>query len=597
MIKSFISTLIFMVLFYSSAKPQEISYGDSVSLWSGSIKSWMKTDSAGNPGSVGFTFTEDALKNLPSQSTLTNSLNFPKNASDTLFSHMQFIWLPDGHGLQGPIYSKPHFTDHIFIRSKQEQEAITGTKIYKVDPQFVPAGYQSSEYSVPNAGVHWFDTTGAEYHGEVFTKTLIYGYYKGEISFYEIAASKAYLETHPHFTGSIKQPEKFHKKGYYPTAYKIDYDSVKHVFIYGLTDFVLRKATPTEIPAANLQLWLKSDAGVVLNGSKVSRWIDQSGNENDAVEPDTSRQPMFLGYYNINNKPVPVISFDGMNDRLGFIGSKKMSQISLFMVFKNNEGAQSNQLPPGFVLTFGPGGSYKHEEHFALLMRGANNSDNDVIIGCGDGANYVTASSPNVAKYDEWRNMSIIRETTLKTSLRWNGIDATIQPTGIDFPISIPLGDSSASGGGIGSEDNFSNEGVRVLAKCDVAEIIVYDTVLSASNRLAVENYLQKKYNITITGVENSQNKNIPEKIALYQNYPNPFNPSTTIEFEIPKSGRVKIELFDLSGKRILDILDEIRPAGHYKINIDLGYLATGIYFYKLRFGKSDVTKKMLLVK
>ena len=102
------------------------------SLWSGTIKSWVKTDSSNNPQTVGFTFTEDVLKDLPAQNTATNWFDFPKNASDTLFSHMQFIWLPNGHPPRG-VYDKPQFTDHIFIISKNEQEAITGTDTYQVD--------------------------------------------------------------------------------------------------------------------------------------------------------------------------------------------------------------------------------------------------------------------------------------------------------------------------------------------------------------------------------------------------------------------------------------------------------------------------------
>ena len=88
-----------------------------------------------------------------------------------------------------------------------------------------------------------------------------------------------------------------------------------------------------------------------------------------------------------------------------------------------------------------------------------------------------------------------------------------------------------------------------------------------------------------------------PGQYRLGQNYPNPFNPNTTIEYNIAKSGRVKIELFDISGKKILDIVDEIEKAGNKKINVNLGHLASGIYFYTLTFNNLKATKKMLMVR
>ena len=221
---------------------QGISYGDSVSFSGGIIKSWVKTDSSNNPETVGFTFSEDILKNLPDQRVATNILDFPKNQSDTLFNNMQFFWLPQGIAAAPGIYDIPQIDDHIFIISKQEEQAITGTSdAVQVDPQYVAPGYKSTQIFFPQAGTHWIDTSAPEFHGQVFTKALVYGYYKGEITFYDIAVTKTYLETHPHFTGSIKQPAKFHRKGHYPTTYKIDYDSVNHAFNYELTDFVLRE--------------------------------------------------------------------------------------------------------------------------------------------------------------------------------------------------------------------------------------------------------------------------------------------------------------------------------------------------------------------
>ncbi|MGA9291323.1 MAG: ScyD/ScyE family protein [Ignavibacteriaceae bacterium] len=376
-----------------------------------------------------------------------------------------------------------------------------------------------------------------------------------------------------------------------PTS--IRFKSKDEFFVSTLTDGKIFRVVNSEIPGKRLQLWLRADTGLVFNGSKVSRWMDQSGNGNDAIESDTSRQPVLVNNV-INNKPV--ISFDGVNDRLGFTGSKKMSQISLFMVFNNKSGASGSN-PPGFVLTFGPGGTYAASEHFAIKMRGMDNGDNDIIVGTEDHNDYVLFTGQNIAKYNEWRNIFIVRDKTVSnTTLWWNGVSAPSSASGANISISVPLGDSTASGGGIGSTDNFPDLG-RVLAKCDIAEIIVYDTVLSDPDQSTIEKYLSNKYNITVTGVEDSQNKNIPESYTLYQNYPNPFNPSTTIKFSIPQASFVTLNVYDILGKQITTLVNNEKPAGNYSINFNASNLPSGVYFYRMQAGSFASTKKFVLLK
>ncbi len=311
------------------------------------------------------------------------------------------------------------------------------------------------------------------------------------------------------------------------------------------------------------------------------------------LRSDTSRQPVLVNDV-INNKPV--ISFDGVNDRLGFTGSKKMSQISLFMVFNNRSGASGSN-PPGFVLTFGPGGPYAANEHFAIKMRGMDNGDNDIIVGTEDHNDYVVFTGQNIAKYNEWRNIFVVRDKTVSnTTLWWNGVSAPSSASGANISISVPLGDSTASGGGIGSTDNFPDLG-RVLAKCDIAEIIVYDTILSDPDRLSIEKYLSNKYNITVTGVEDSQNKNIPENYTLYQNYPNPFNPSTTIKYSIPQASFVTLKIYDILGREVTSLVNGDKPAGTYNVEFRGSNLSSGVYFYRLQAGSFTQTKKFILMK
>jgi len=83
----------------------------------------------------------------------------------------------------------------------------------------------------------------------------------------------------------------------------------------------------------------------------------------------------------------------------------------------------------------------------------------------------------------------------------------------------------------------------------------------------------------------------------LSNNYPNPFNPSTKIEFRTAESGFVSLKVYDVLGKSIAILVNEIKPAGKYQVNFDARNLPSGVYFYKLESGNFVETRKMLLMK
>ena len=88
-----------------------------------------------------------------------------------------------------------------------------------------------------------------------------------------------------------------------------------------------------------------------------------------------------------------------------------------------------------------------------------------------------------------------------------------------------------------------------------------------------------------------------PAEYSLSQNYPNPFNPKTTIRYSIKDAGFVKIEIYDILGRKVTTIVNEERPAGNYEVNFNGNNLASGIYFYKLTSGSFTQIKKMQLLK
>ena len=93
-------------------------------------------------------------------------------------------------------------------------------------------------------------------------------------------------------------------------------------------------------------------------------------------------------------------------------------------------------------------------------------------------------------------------------------------------------------------------------------------------------------------------NRNIRvETYRLEQNYPNPFNPTTNITYVLPKAENVSLKVYDVLGREVATLVNEVKPAGAYTVPFNASNLASGVYFYKLQAGSFVQTKKMMLVK
>jgi len=92
-----------------------------------------------------------------------------------------------------------------------------------------------------------------------------------------------------------------------------------------------------------------------------------------------------------------------------------------------------------------------------------------------------------------------------------------------------------------------------------------------------------------------------PSKYAVSQNYPNPFNPVTKIDYEVASDSKVKISIFDITGRELQTLLNERKPAGYYSLTFNAGNLSSGTYFYRVIADEGNQkyaeTKKMILVK
>lgn len=122
---------------------------------------------------------------------------------------------------------------------------------------------------------------------------------------------------------------------------------------------------------------------------------------------------------------------------------------------------------------------------------------------------------------------------------------------------------------------------------------------------MGIYNYRLKQIdfngNFEYFNLSNEINIGLPTSYNISQNYPNPFNPTTKIDYELPYNGKVSIILFDLSGREVASLVNEIKTAGYYEVQLNANNLSSGTYVYKIfaQNGKENfsLTKKMTVIK
>jgi len=100
-------------------------------------------------------------------------------------------------------------------------------------------------------------------------------------------------------------------------------------------------------------------------------------------------------------------------------------------------------------------------------------------------------------------------------------------------------------------------------------------------------------FHITTRGSESF----VPNDFYLSQNYPNPFNPVTRINYGMRKDANLTIKVYDGLGKLVKTLVDEYKSRGQYEVTFDGTNFSSGIYFYKMKAGGFEQTKKMLIIK
>jgi hypothetical protein len=93
------------------------------------------------------------------------------------------------------------------------------------------------------------------------------------------------------------------------------------------------------------------------------------------------------------------------------------------------------------------------------------------------------------------------------------------------------------------------------------------------------------------------EDESMPTAYQVFQNYPNPFNPSTIIKFTLPEQSSVKLEVYNILGERIAQLLNTEMEPGIHQVEFNAGDFVSGTYFYTFTAEEFMETKKMMLIK
>jgi hypothetical protein len=124
-----------------------------------------------------------------------------------------------------------------------------------------------------------------------------------------------------------------------------------------------------------------------------------------------------------------------------------------------------------------------------------------------------------------------------------------------------------------------------------------YDSLKAKIYTRFADNGLNNSVRVFRTNTTEVEKEDLPLSYVLAQNYPNPFNPSTTIRYQIAKEGRVNVTVYNILGKEVMRLVDEVKLPGSYNVMFNGSGLASGMYFYRITVNDFTTTKKMMLIK
>lgn len=159
--------------------------------------------------------------------------------------------------------------------------------------------------------------------------------------------------------------------------------------------------------------------------------------------------------------------------------------------------------------------------------------------------------------------------------------------------LTVPQSGFTVLGNGpflIGAHSTFASS---LSQNMKLDEFRIYDRVCGAPEIAQTWNWTLPYFMTSIKPIGTE----IPGTFSLEQNYPNPFNQFSIINFQCSIKGNVSIKVFDITGREVTSLVNEILQPGTYQVSFNAGHLPSGIYFYKMQSGYYTAVKKMILTK
>jgi hypothetical protein len=265
-----------------------------------------------------------------------------------------------------------------------------------------------------------------------------------------------------------------------------------------------------------------------------------------------------------------------------------------------NEATHYNGLKAGtyYVRAYGGNyynyGSYRISSHYAATNLAQDAEPNDALGSAQQIALNVSSTGHlgffgNGAR-DQYDFYTFALTSPWDTLFVRSDSDPTLD---IDLKLYDQSGSEIASSGASGS-----------------MELLVRSSTAVSTYSIRLQGFGYGSYAVLVTNVrptsplvdvkEQEIASGLPKNFSLSQNYPNPFNPATSISYTIPQGGiqhAVSVRIYDLLGREVAILVDEIKPAGTYTMTWDASRYASGVYFYRLQAGHFVDTKKLVLIK
>jgi hypothetical protein len=146
---------------------------------------------------------------------------------------------------------------------------------------------------------------------------------------------------------------------------------------------------------------------------------------------------------------------------------------------------------------------------------------------------------------------------------------------------------TTSGGNGV---SNFQN----TMVESTVGQVFV-GTMRAGSTIIEAGFLLDTLFRQTILSI--AEDKRVPRENVLHQNYPNPFNPTTNIQFSIVNRQLTIVKVYDVLGREVSTIVNEVKESGTYTVQFDASGLSSGVYFYHIQAGDFAATKKLLLLR